>query len=184
MAGLALLFHTAEASVGTRGCAEAVYFQQQWVSKFVARCYPHGSIAANDIGAICFRSDIRLLDLPGLADQAIFRAKKVHGYTTAVIRGRAEAEGTQIAIVYDSWFSDQHPAMFGGPALPPSWIRVGRWHTLVGPRVTDPIISFYAVRPDEAAPLATRLADFAKELPWQVRYEPDFVLSKLGRVNN
>ena len=55
-------------AVGTRGMVN-IYQQQVQMGKFVHQFYNQASLAAIDIGAICYFSDAHLLDVFGLASQ-------------------------------------------------------------------------------------------------------------------
>ncbi len=140
-------------------------FQQQYqMALFLKTYYAGASIAANDIGAINFLSDLRCLDLAGLCDRDILRLKRRHAWDTATMDARAASDRVRIAIVYDSWFDG-----VAGPRLPVGWRRVAKW------RASDPrflgagTVSFYAVHPGETAYLARSLREFNGRLPVTVR---------------
>lgn len=163
-----LLVRSVRAFMAMPSIAEGIYSQQYQMARFVERYYPSASVAANDIGAIDYKADLHLFDLAGLADPEVLRLKRCKQYTTAAIQAEAITRGTQIAIVYDDWFSNRKPAVFGGPSLPRSWIRVARWRTPNGKHLGSDTVSFYAVRPDQAGPLLENLNHFATDLPANV----------------
>jgi len=165
---LALVFlaaRTWSATGDIRRASFNIYEQQYQMARFVQRYYPEAAIAANDIGWISYASDIRLLDLTGLANWDVFQAKRAGRYTTAVIDAEARRLGVAIAIVYDSWFSNASTADFGGPPLPAAWSRVARWRIGDNLFLGDSTVSFYAVRPSEIEALRTALQAYAPSLP-------------------
>jgi hypothetical protein len=156
-----LLFRGAHSLYQTVPATHDIYRHQEQMARFLARYYPEDHVAANDIGAITYRSDIHLLDLFGLASLPVLDAKRRHAFNTARIDALAREEKVKIALVYDTWFTD-----FGG--LPEAWKKVGQW------RAPDPhilggdTISIYAVDRAEAPRLADHLREFAPELPRDV----------------
>lgn len=160
IAAAALLLRSGRAFYEMPSITAGIYSQQYQMARFVERYYPGASVAANDIGAINYRTDLHLFDLVGLADPEVLRLKRRKAYTTAAIEAGAIERKVAIAIVYDSWFSDTRPAVFGGPSLPQSWVRVGRWRTAYGEHLGGDTVSFYAVRPEEENCLRQNLQDF------------------------
>lgn len=147
-------------------CSRNIYLQQWQMARFLARNFPHATVAANDIGAIDYFNDLHCYDLVGLANADIFRARRAGRYTTQFLAQDTAAAHVPIAILYDSWFADPPPGTSGGPALPSSWIRVARWtipdnHAILG----ENTVSFYAVDPDYAGSLRAALARFDPTLP-------------------
>jgi hypothetical protein len=160
-------FRTWNATSGIQQASHNIFEQQYQMARFVRQYYPTATVAANDIGWIAFDADIRLLDLTGLADQPIFRAKRSGSYTTAVIQSEERRVAPEIAIVYDSWFGE-HPAEFGGPNLPAKWVLVRRWSISDNHFLGGPTVSFYAVQPSEVFKLKASLAAFEPSLPGSV----------------
>jgi hypothetical protein len=144
--------------VETPGAVGNIHEQQIQMGRFLARFYTGQGVAANDIGAICYLADIRLLDLWGLASREVAEAKLSGRYTTPWIDERARTQGVRVAVIYERWLEAA-----GG--VPPSWIRAGRWRVARNVVLGDRTVSFYAVDPAEAGPLAEHLRAFAAELP-------------------
>lgn len=165
LAGGSLLLRSARIFGEMPSICEAVYSQQYQMARFVGRYFQHKSIAANDIGAINYMTDIRLFDLTGLADAEVLERKSQRTYTTQALLEESRRKGTDIAIVYDAWFSNSPVSLFGGPPLPSAWVRVGRWRCDVKGQLGGDTVSFYAVHPQEAADLAGKLKVFAPSLP-------------------
>jgi hypothetical protein len=159
-AAAVLLYRSGHIFLEKPAIANGIYSQQYQMARFVARYYPAGSVAANDIGVIDYRADLHLLDLTGLADPEILRAKRNKSYTTDKIAAEANKRGVTLAIVYDDWFSNHPTVPFGGPPLPSTWLRVGRWHTSNGSHLGADTVSFYAVQPAEQRGLREHLQAF------------------------
>ena len=136
-------------------------FEQQYQMAFFLRQFYQGQVvAANDIGAIDYLVDFDLVDLAGLGtrESAAFKLKQAYGaYQIAAV---ADQYGTQIALVYDSWFQ-----------IPSSWIKVGEWQITDNVVCGDSTVSFYAVDPAAAPGLIDALQAFASRLPGDVIQE-------------
>jgi hypothetical protein len=164
--GIGLLYGRASAAIGDLpGYARAVDSQQWQTARFLQTYFPHASVAANDIGAISFRTDIHCMDLVGLADTHVLRAKRSHTYTTNFLAHEAAARGVQIAIVYDAWFQGKTSFYTDGPVLPGEWVRVAQLRVPYSSNLGDPVVSLYAVDPSIAAAMRNDLTQFKPTLP-------------------
>jgi hypothetical protein len=146
------------AHVDTPGAVGNIYEQQIQMGRFLGRYYRGASVAANDIGAIDWLADLRVLDLWGLASRDVAGAKLTGRYTTAGIAQLARSRGVRVAVIYERWLDAA-----GG--VPPEWVRAGRWRVASSVVLGDRTVAFYAVDPAEAAPLDDHLRAFAPELP-------------------
>jgi hypothetical protein len=141
-----------------------IYSQQYQMGLFLKNYYQREGVAANDIGAINFLADIRNLDLWGLGDIEVARARKSGFYNRQVIESLARKRQVKIAIVYSAWFT-----AYGYGGVPKDWVLVGQWtipHNVVCGRAT---VSFYAVDPSEQKRLAVSLKKFAPCLPQDIK---------------
>ncbi|HTW47999.1 MAG TPA: hypothetical protein VMD92_08625 [Acidobacteriaceae bacterium] len=152
--------------------ARNIWLRQWQMGLFVEEYYPTARVAANDIGAVNYLSEIHCYDLVGLANQDIFNARRSGRYTTQFLRDDAAAQHVQIAIAYDRWFGDPPGVPVGGPPLPHNWIRVGQWKLPDYSIVGDKTVSFYAVDPAQAAGLRASLVRFSSSLPTGVYLAP------------
>jgi hypothetical protein len=152
--------------------ARNIWLRQWQMGLFVEEYYPTARVAANDIGAVNYLSEIHCYDLVGLANQSIFNARRSGRYTTQFLRDDAAAQHVQIAIAYDRWFGDPPGVPVGGPPLPQNWIRVGQWNLPDYSIIGDKTVSFYAVDPAEAAGLRAALLRFSSSLPSGVYLAP------------
>ena len=130
-----------------------IYGQQYQMATFIKEYYPASSIAANDIGAICFLNDeIRLLDLAGLGSVEMIRYK--HLPPEKLIAKLANEKETEIAIFYDSFFK-----------FPDSWRKAGAWTIPDNVVCANATVSFYAVKSEETEKLRKNMLEFAPYLP-------------------
>jgi hypothetical protein len=171
-AGALLLGRAVQAAASLPQYSRAIYLQQWQTATFLNTYYQGAAIAANDIGAINFKSDLRCLDLVGLASSDVFSAKRAEAYSSQFI-GRETAERSiEIAVIYDSWFSVHPRTQLGGPPMPASWIRVRRWRVPQQEQLGDDTVSFYALTPEAAQSLQKRLDAFESILPPEVTVIP------------
>lgn len=139
-----------------------IYNQQMQMARFLAAYYDSAVVAANDIGAINFFTNIDNVDLWGLGSIEVARAITENRYHTDAIRQIASDRAAEIAIVYETWFEQ-----YGG--LPPEWTRVGRWRVAHDPAILgSDTVTFFAVDPAAAEPLAANLRAFSASLPANV----------------
>ena len=132
-----------------------IYEQQYQMGLFLHRFYEGQSVAANDIGAISYLADIRLLDLEGLGSlkPATLRMKKA--FNAAQVRALTAAERTSIAIVYEGWFQ----------GILDDWSKVGEWKIRNRVVAAEDTVSFWAVDPSQKESLIRNLQAFAGQLP-------------------
>lgn len=101
-------------------CGSAnIYEQQIQSARFLKKYYNTSDIVANDIGAICYYTDIHLLDVIGLGSKEMVDIKvrknvfddEVEEFLTKY----AQENHYQLAIIYEKWF-DGH--------IPESWKKI------------------------------------------------------------
>jgi hypothetical protein len=136
-------------------------FEQQYqMAQFLKTYYNTGSIAANDIGAIAFFTNIRLFDLMGLADLTVAKARLAGNYTTSTIEREADTRSTTIAMAYDSWFEGVTL-----PELPRSWDAVAQWTVPPNNLLGGSTVTIYAVDRRLRDSLLANLRAYAPQLP-------------------
>jgi hypothetical protein len=156
LAAVPLVVRAARAAAQTPRAVKNIYEQQYQMGLFL-RGLPAGStVMANDIGAVAYLADIRLIDLYGLATQETARARREGRVDRALLAELAAPVPPAAVVVYRSWFAS---------AIPPDWIPVGTWKVPEEVVVADRTVTFYATRPVEAALLARALAEFSPRLP-------------------
>ncbi len=139
-----------------------IYEQQYQMGMFLKRFYQGRTVAVNDIGAVCFLADIRLLDLWGLGSMEPAKLRREKLYITEEIYNLSQQHGVAIAIVYDSFFATD----IGG--LPPQWVPLGKWRMPDNVICGDDNVTLYAVDPSARGELKQNLRQFAPELPADV----------------
>lgn len=142
-----------------------IHNQHLLVARFLDENYPGRGVALNDIGAVSYFADVRIVDLWGVSDQEMARAWHERAVTTALVRERALAGNASVGVLYDSLF-----LQVGG--LPPEWVAVGRWTLAERVVAAGDAVTFYAMNPDEAPRLRAALEGFAPRLPAGVAYAP------------
>jgi len=129
---------------------------------FFLKTYFSGeTIVANDIGAISFFDDIRLVDLWGLASIETARALRSRSFNTEFVRGLTRQRDGKIAIVHKKSFDK-----WGG--LPAEWEVVGEWIIRGNLICWDDTVTFYAVDPSYRERLRSGLQSFRSQLPFGV----------------
>ncbi len=134
-----------------------IFDQQVQMAAFLGSYYRGQVVAANDIGAIDFGTDLRLVDLAGLAtrEPAAYTLRRSFGADQ--VAAVADEYHAQIAVVYDSWFK-----------IPPRWLKAGEWQIRDNVVCGDNVVSFYAVDPAVLLDLKRNLQAFAPRLPRDV----------------
>lgn len=136
-----------------------IYEQQYQMSQFVHIYYDSTPIALNDIGAISFFSKGDKLDLWGLANIEVARAKKQNYWTPGFADSLIHQHQTRVAIIYDTWFD---------PALVHRWTKIACWHNQHNVVLGDDSVSFFAIHPEDTASLRQNLELYQPRLPADV----------------
>ncbi len=134
-----------------------IYAQQWMMGSFLAAHYNREVVAANDIGAIAFLTDVHLVDLWGLADTAVARARMRGEFDGAAIGEYLRRRNARIAVCYPNALGDQH-----------GMIPVASWTIPAGWAVPQGKVAFFAADEAEAARLDANLREFAPRLPARV----------------
>lgn len=159
VAAYPLVERAARAAWETPRASRNIFDQQYQVARFLRRFHPAASVAANDIGAISYFADVRLLDLYGLATMDVARARQAGGLTREDLVRLAAAYRPEAIVVYRSWF---------GQTLPPEWLEAGTWKAPEQVVVADRVVTFYAPGPEARERLVRSLQAFQPELPPEV----------------
>jgi hypothetical protein len=143
-----------------------IYGQQYQMALFFKQFYATQAIAANDIGAINFLSDLHCLDLWGLASTDVATAIINGTYSTESVAALAKAKGVKVAIAYDP-LPQIYPRV-PVVALPSSWVKVGEWKLHNNLLFGTDTVGIYAVDASEQVNLRSHLVQFASQLPVDV----------------
>lgn len=141
-----------------------IYEQQYQMGLFFKNFYEGEAVAANDIGAINFLGNIRCLDLWGLSNMDVARARRQGRYNSRIIYELASKWNVKAVVVYDDWFKKVEK--YG---LPEQWTRVGEWEIPNNVIAGDPRVTFYAEGRAAENKLVANLKEFALRMPEDVR---------------
>ncbi len=125
-------------------------------------------MVANDIGAITYFTNIRLLDTFGLGSLGVAKIRKNdHGKFNVespklrqYVYDYAKENNFDIALVYDSWLK-----------MPDNFTKEGSWTINHSYICGSPKVSIYAVKPKDSETLLLHLKDFKNEMPKDVKVE-------------
>lgn len=155
--GFSLGWRALVSVAGLPDSAREIYTQQYQSAQFLNRYYTGQAIAANDIGAINYYSDIQCLDLFGLANHRVATLRKNKNFNTEAVRTLTADAGVRIAIVYDAWFEKA-----GG--LPAEWRKAGEWTIPENTTVAQDTVAIYALAEDYDV-VVRQLKEFGETMP-------------------
>ena len=156
VASVPLLTRAVEALAQTPPAVKNIY-EQQFQIGLLMRELPTGStVMANDIGAIVYLADVRLVDLFGLATEETAKARRAGALDRDLLAGLTTRARPAAIAIYRSWFAD---------AIPAGWVEVGTWRVPEKVVVADRTVSFFAADAAGAARLSATLAAFQPRLP-------------------
>ena len=130
------------------------------MAMFTKKFYNQSTLALNDIGAVGYFTDSRIIDLWGLADVQVTKSKKQHYWTAPFLDSLSKANDVQLAIIYDSWFPE--------PLLK-LWNKVATWEIQNNVICGDSIVSFYTLNSSSKDLLKAQLKSFEQRLPSTVQ---------------
>lgn len=131
-----------------------IYEQQYQMGLFINNYYNGESVAINDLGAISYLSQPKILDLWGLGSMDIIN-ESLQIYDTDVLKSLINKNQVKILVIYDQKFDK----------LPKNLIKVAEWTTPHNIICSYDTISFYATNSEEAQKLNKNLREFAPKLP-------------------
>jgi hypothetical protein len=156
VAAAPLVARAVQAMAQTPRAVKNIYEQQYQMGLFLHGLPAGSTVMANDIGAITYLADVRLIDLYGLATPETARARREGRVDRELLARLAAPTAPAAVVIYRSWFAD---------AIPSDWIQVGTWKVPEEVVVADRTVTFYATRPADAALLARALQAFQARLP-------------------
>jgi hypothetical protein len=141
-----------------------IYCQQYQMATFIHHSDPGIGVVANDIGAISYYNNPRLLDVFGLASRKVLDLKRAGNLNKASVEALASSQHMRVALVYDY-----------DRIIPDSWIRIGEWtipHNVVCEKST---VAVYLTGMDgNNQRVIDSFNAFANTLPKGVRYKVSF----------
>lgn len=147
--GIAALSKTSQACIN-------IYDQQYQMAMFVKKNYNESVIALNDIGAVGYFTDAKIIDLWGLASKEVAKSKKQQYWTPDFLDSLCRAEKVDFTIIYDSWFSD---------SLTKRWNNLATWQIRNNVICGDSVVSFYCLDTLRKSNLQQKLKIFQPLLP-------------------
>lgn len=150
----------------TPRATQNIYEQQYQMGLFVRRFYPSQAIAANDIGAISYLGNSRILDLWGLANREVADLIIYQKANKETIEKLARERDVKISILYERVF---------GYLIPDRWVKVGEWRIKNNVVAASDTVAFYAVNEREKKKLIQNLNTFSPELPQDVEEIGEYV---------
>ena len=137
-----------------------IYEQQYQMARFLRKHYNEASVCANDIGAICFFTDIKLFDIFGLGSIEIINLRMKKKFDQENIYKVSLQKNSEIVIVYEDWFIGK---------IPNEWAKVGTWSISNNVILGGDMVSFFATEKYDPHLLKNNLEDFSTSLPKQVK---------------
>ena len=148
----------------TPAAVSNIFEQQFQAGLFLDEFYRGRRVAVNDVGAIGYLADVRLLDVWGLASGDTAALKRQGAFTADALARLADRDHAEIAIIYPSWLGE-----YGG--VPASWQKVGEWRVSNNVVLGENGMSFYAVSGAARDALVQNLAAYSGRLPATVVQE-------------
>jgi hypothetical protein len=130
-------------------------------ARFIERYYPHATIVINDIGAVAFFTQARILDAYGLSSLEPIAYRTSLGdreYTQEDLANWAKQEGAEIALLKTEWKEI-------APIIPETWIQVAEWKIPKDIVFGDTRLSIYATDTEHLDYLSESVETFATEHP-------------------
>ena len=133
-----------------------IYEQQYQMGMFFHAYYNDTPTALNDIGAVSYLTNAKNLDLVGLSNVEVARARKRGYWGPEFLDSLARRQGVKVAAIYEDWFPYQ---------LTAKWKKVTSWVIQNNVICANSMVTFYAVDSTEKNTLRSNLAAFKKKLP-------------------
>jgi hypothetical protein len=116
------------------------YLEHYQASQFIRRYYPGAVVIVNDLGAVTYYTQTRILDLVGLGDmEPLEIMRRTGGYTSTDVRTWTGKYQPAIAIIQLGWG-------WVVPLVPSEWIKVAE----VEVSTNRQRVGFFAVDPKES----------------------------------
>lgn len=154
--GVALFARGALAVMQAPQAVQNIHDQQYQMARFFGAAYPGKTIALNDIGAVSYYTDCRIVDLYGLANKEVLDLKRKKQFNTQAIAEILRKENVDAAAIFPGWF-DQYGGLpetllpaalwrMDEPNLVCAWDRVT--FAAPGNRLQPLVASLHAFRPN------------------------------------
>ncbi len=150
------------AAMLTSGASKTIFEQHYQMGQFVRQFYHGQAVAVNDIGAVSYFGEPRLIHLWGIGSIDVARERVKGNLSQSQIAHLTLARNTKIAILYVNAFKDGFCSTDG---LPSQWKAVGTWTDSDTTSFSEKTVTFFAVDPSEESRLINALRHFASQLP-------------------
>jgi hypothetical protein len=141
------------------------YLEEYQTAQFLNRYYPRDAVIVNDLGAVTYYTQSRILDLVGLGDIEPVVFMRRAAYTSRDVVAWTAPYEPKVAILQLNW-SVVHPL------IPPEWVRVA---VVEVPPHRHPV-GFFAVDPKQGwtlrASVAQHFGPLARTLGYRVKLRP------------
>jgi hypothetical protein len=159
---LLLLFRGSDSYRAAMMASINIYDQQGQMARFVKTYCPGAAVAVNDIGSVCYFTDVHCLDLVGLADRNVARERVAGRYGSDSMQRLAASMSVSLAMLYDGWFRGGRGHF---PKVPASWQKIGTLSIENNAVCAETDVSFYATSPATAGKLSDDLRAFSATVP-------------------
>ncbi|MBC7925970.1 MAG: hypothetical protein H7039_09975 [Bryobacteraceae bacterium] len=141
--------------------SEERYLEHVVPARFVAKYFPTSTIAVNDIGALCYFTEARILDVFGLGsvEPLIYRRT---GYGAAQMSEWTKSKGAHFAILQTEW-------PFVAERIPKEWIPVADWKIPSNYVFGDRTMGVFAIDPSIQEKLKAAMWEFQKTAPKRLK---------------
>jgi Ca2+/Na+ antiporter len=156
-----ILRSTAAYSKTKKACIN-IYQQQYQVARFLKTYYDADTIAANDIGAVSYYTNAKIIDLWGLGSIEVTRSKKEGYWSPQFLDSLVKSKHVKFAIIYEGWFSRE---------LLDHWIKIASWQIHDNVILGGDTVSFYAINKENAEELKQKLQEYQSSLPGAIQVE-------------
>jgi hypothetical protein len=133
----------------TPAWSEDQFNTRHQAARFLGRYYDRAVVEIGDIGEVCYRTDIRLIDVNGLGSLELLPSILATPDNSPSIDDERHAAGAADLVVAD---------LSGRP--PDGWELVGCWAMPDSERCDETVYQFHARRGADASRLASALRDF------------------------
>lgn len=139
--------------------AICTYDQQVQMGRFVGEFYNHEGVAINDLGGVCYQSEGPKLDLWGLGNVEVARARKNQTDSSGFFDSLARKKDIKIGVFYENRFR----------SLSRRWVKVASWDIPYKNQGIHDSVAFFAINPSDAPLLKKNLEKFQPSLPHGVK---------------
>jgi len=157
----ALLIMAAFCHLAVPQMSQNIYGQQIQMARFLGTYYNGQGVALNDIGTSAFFTEIKMVDIFGLASREVAEARLRGEYGQEEIDRITREADVQVAIVYENWFQ----TLSGTSLLPGHWEKVGTWKIPFNIVCGWHTVAIFAVDPEGRDRLVENLIEFSGQLP-------------------